>query len=550
MIKGIFSNLTSGSRKKDNIEQIGDNIFIFNLTLFNGTAEVGIKFSAVEDLQIVDDLRFFYVYGTLTINYNNDVLEAFESLGSSIGTGSSNTAAYQFRGDGRDILKIDIMPQIKEQKCLQVYASESERKKFNIKHECCIYKYEDITSSKGNKQRKFYFWDRDYQILNDVTIDYSTGDKTSSGTGASPKGGSASTGAGAAAAASNPATRSTTKNTPQADKKVSNSNTENSVPTSQAMEDILNKALVQTSGRKFVKGMWDTGESKIMYYSTSSNKAVQDLAYVLSLHISDKSNNNLPCLLKKERYTDKYDLKPLNKYYSGGSGLSIGTLLNANDQEDFYIGKIDPSSSGLQRGSMGGSRGGKMNISDYNLIDDYTFTKISAKDLQRYLATSIVHSNDPRGFFTSDFKENNFQSATKLYEKTYLKSGNYSTGSSTNTPVNTLRKTHKTINHDYIPDNVSKEQRKSYGVNKGMLNLFFKNTSISFKARGNTMRQTGKFFTINRMDGNISTSYDNTVLGKYMTTYVIHQFGKGGYNNTIHGVKPYVERKQNFTEEV
>jgi hypothetical protein len=60
---------------------------------------------------------------------------------------------------------------------LQVYASESEKKAYCIKHTCSIYKYEDITKGKGIKQRKFYFWDRDYQVLNEVNIDYSTCDK-------------------------------------------------------------------------------------------------------------------------------------------------------------------------------------------------------------------------------------------------------------------------------------------------------------------------------------------------------------------------------------
>jgi len=80
--------------------------------------------------------------------------------------------------------------------------------------------------------------------------------------------------------------------------------------------------------------------------------------------------------------------------------------------------------------------------------------------------------------------------------------------------------------------------------------LFFKNTSIQFKIRGNTIRQTGKFFTVNRTDSNTSDSHDNTVLGKYMITYVSHEFKSGNYETTVLGVKPYSNEKPNFVDTI
>jgi hypothetical protein len=80
--------------------------------------------------------------------------------------------------------------------------------------------------------------------------------------------------------------------------------------------------------------------------------------------------------------------------------------------------------------------------------------------------------------------------------------------------------------------------------------LFFKNTSIQFRIRGNTLRQTGKFFTINRTDSNVSQNYDNTVLGNYLITYVSHEFKKGTYETTLLGVKPYSAEKTNFAETI
>lgn len=525
MISSLFNNITKSPSNRDNVEQIGDNLYSFNLNLFNGSSRVGIKFGAVEDLQIVDDLRYFYVYGTLIINYNNDILEAFESFGNTTSFGKNDTASYQFRGDGRDILEIDIMPQIKEERCLKVYASEGERKKYNIKHTCVIYKYEDITTGRGQKQRKFYFWDQDFQILNEVNINFSTADK-------------------------NKDKKSTVKSG-ESTVEVSKSNTDNSMYTGDAIKEVLKIGLETSAKFKISFGKWEQGQSKILYYSPSNNKAINDITYLLSFHISDTRNNNLPSLLKKERYTDKYNLIPINDYYRGGSGVGLASFFDTKTIEDFYIGKIDPSSSGLGKGipKTLNFSSNKANISDYNLIEDYSFVKINAKDLQKYLSTYVVHSNDPRGFFNSDLKQNNFKSAEKVYSETFLKSSSNRQSSSI-LPTNKLRKDNKSLQHTYVPESMDKFQRKSFGVNKGMLNLFFKNSSITFKARGNTIRQTGKFFTINRADSNISNSYDNTILGKYLITYIIHQFKMGSYYNTIHGVKPYTNDKTKFVEAI
>lgn len=527
MISNLLNNFSSSGKK--NVESIGDNIFIFEVALNNGSSKVGIKFSAIDELNIVDDLRYFYVYGTLTINYNNDVLEAMESFGGSQSP-KLGSKPYSFRGDGRDILEIEIMPQLKEQKCLEVYASESEKRKYCIKHTCSVYKYEDITKGKGIKQRKLYFWDRDYQLLNEINIDYSTCDKV----------------------------KNKKQYVEQNGKKVevAKSNTDCSILTSEALDQVLKKSLSEIGKIKYTKGNWDKGEAKIIYNSISNNKAIDDVKYLLEYHVSDTKNLNMPCLLKKERYTDKYNLIPINQYYKGSSGTSLTSLLGNNSVgssvvEDFYIGKIDSATSGLTRTNSGLFNFGnsKANISDYNLINDYKFNRIDATDLQKYMKTTIVHSNDPRGFFNSDIKQNNIKSIEKTYNEVFVTGGSSSGKSAaTGLPSNSIRKENRNVNHHFVPYSLSLNQRKNFGINKNMLNLFFKNTSITFKARGNTIRQAGKFFTINRADNNVSNSYDNNLLGKYLITYIRHEFKTGSYNNTIHGVKPYTQQKQSFAE--
>jgi hypothetical protein len=543
MIEGIFNNLipnislggnnsNSAGTTQDNIEQIGDNVFKFNVFLNNGTSKVGLKFSAIEEFNIIDDLRYFYVYGTLTFNYNEDALESFESLKTGLGGNSKDSEPYQFRGDGRDLLEIDIMPQLKEEQCLEVYATENDKKKYNIKHICSIYKYEDITSGKGEKKRKLYFWDRDYQILNELNINYSTADKTKNTLSFFNAG---------------------SQNVP-----ISKSNTDTSLNTGDIIEGILQKSLVEISSLTFKKGPWDKGFSKINYYSPSTSRAIDDLNYILKYHTSDQSNSFMPCILKKERYTDKYNLIPINKYFKGSVGFNLlgsGMTLGAGPDviEDFVIGKLemgDSDSSPLSRGLRGGS--GKINLSDYNLIEDYTFVRVDANDLQKYMTTYMVHGNDPRGFFNSNLKDNTFKNSSKVYEEVFVKNNVGGPGNSptSNLPKNKLREKYHNVNHVLVPYALDDKQAKNFGINTGLKNMFFKNSSIEFKARGNTLRQTGKFFTVNRTDSNVSESYDNTVLGKYMITYIRHEFKSGSYDNLILGVKPYSYKAPNFRDSI
>ena len=285
------------------------------------------------------------------------------------------------------------------------------------------------------------------------------------------------------------------------------------------------------------------------------NKAVNDLNYALTYHVSDNNNFNLPCILKKERYTEKYNLTPINKFYKGGLSLTSvlgGNLLSPGPEviDDFIIGKVDPSPTDI---SVPLSRGlNEIIPTDYNVIDDYTFTKISADELQSYMAPHVVHGLDPRGFFLGSMKSGNFKSINEVYDKAMVKANSSNQGKpvSSNLASNKLREEYKNVNHMYVPYAMDESQTKSFGANRSMLNLFFKNTSISFRVRGNTIRQTGKFFTINRTDSNVSKSHDNTILGKYMITYLRHEFKNGKYENMILGTKPYSYNKPQFNEAV
>jgi hypothetical protein len=527
----LIGNLFQTNIGRDNIETINGNNFIYNVHLFNGTSKVGIKFAATDNLTIVDDLKYFYSYGTMTFNYNNDILEAFEGLGESE-TGGSNSKfePYVFRGDGRDLLLVEIMPQLKDTECLEFSPSEGEKEKYMIKHTFSVYHFEDITDSLGMKRRTLYFWDRDFQLLNNINVDFSSKDMLPSN--------------------SQPNLlflNNTNVN-------VNQSTTNNGVYTGEAIKGLLDLALKQQYQVNVKYGRWDEGATKITYTSPSQFKAIDDLDYLITYHVSTDENFNLPSLLKKQRYTEKYQLIPLNKFFTEnlffGSSILNSLFGGMKQTEDFFIGKINTGDTdlfGASNSILGGT--GNKTITDYNLIDSYNFTKISATELQKYFTTYAVHTNDPRGYFSADLKSNSYDKVKQMYNDVFVKNmGGRGGGAFSNAPDNQIREESKNSNHVFVPYSLEEKQRKAFGINRSMLNLFFKNTSIQFNVRGNTLRQTGNFFTINRRDSAIMPTHDSNVLGQYITTYLRHEFKTGTYTNTILGMRPYSVEDNKFAK--
>jgi hypothetical protein len=507
----------------DNFENINGNNHIFNIVLNNGTTKVGIKFAAIDELVIIDDLRYFYAYGKMTFTYNNDALEAYEQTNVEPGAPKTSEKPYIFRGDGRDFLEVEIMPQMRDSECLEPGATESDREKYCIKHEFSIYHYDDDTDGTGFKRRTLYFWDKDFQYLNNCGTDFSTSQLVQE-------------------------TNRETINVNSAEVNIKGSTQNNSVYTGDAIKGVLELSLRDTCGIEVKFGDWDQGGSKINYTTPAQYKAIDDLDFLLTYHVSDDGNDNLPCILKKQRYTDKYQLWPISFYYDESKQKSssiLEGLLGGSKTEDFYIGKLNTGEGDLFNSSTNGGV-----ATEYTVIDNYNFTKISSEELQKYFTSYAVHTNDPRGSFKVDLQPNNYEQISEKYNKIFVKSNKATTGGApvTNLPDNTLRQEHKFSQHVFVPYALEEKQRKSFGINRTMLNLFYKNTCITFNARGNTARQSGKLITINRRNNDIQPTHDGNILGQYLVTYLRHEFKGGTYSNIIQGTKPYTTVDPQFAK--
>lgn len=552
-LKSVLSNFIRGDEggASGNVVQIGDNNYIFDVFLYNGETKTGITYASIEEFKIVDDLRYFFSYGYLVFNDSQDVIESFNGI-----DGASKVKPYNFRGDGRDYLQVEIMPQIKQEDTCVNSVSEQDREEFCLKYTFSIYKIEEeMTEDRGVKYKRLYFWDVDYQLLNEIDSHFSSSevpvkDSIFDGATETPQNGTSTL---------------SDKNT--AEKKLKNTDSFQRY-TGDIIKALLDKCLNKiTKGGFKASSEWDKGGSLLEYHTNAGYKAIDDLQYLIEYHVSEKGYDYVPCILKKTRYTEEYTFIPITVYLQNsifkGSGGGLGAIASGlaglvgmgggrSLSEDFYLSKQDTAGSGLGSLLNFGSTNSpnSFNAVNYNIIENYSFLKADADIVQKDISTHFVHSYDPNGFFTCSIKSNNFKNSTNSIFKDNVKNLSDSPNSQMYDilPKNQLREENKNVQHVYTSGlGTGQEfQKLNSGRNKALIASIFKNTAIYFRVKGLTRRKSGTFFNVNRTDNQLSNEHDKNLLGKYFTTMVIHEFKKGMYYNHIYGTKSSSSEKQNF----
>jgi len=551
--KSVISNFIRGDEggSSGNVVQIGDNNYIFDVYLHNGETKMGITYATIEELKIVDDLRYFFSYGYMVFNDSQDTIESFEGV-----DGTSKVKPYSFRGDGRDYLQVEIMPQIKQDDTCVNNVSEMDREEFCLKYTFSIYKIEEeMMEDRGVKYKRLYFWDADYQILNEIDSHFSSTEvplkDTATNTTQTGEVGSSTL---------------STKTT--AEKKVKNTDDFKRY-TGDIIKALLDKSLNKITKTSLFKASseWDKGGTLLEYHTNAGYKAIDDLEYLLQYHVSDKSYDYVPCILKKTRYKEEYTLIPITVYLQNttfkGSGGVLGGIASGfasliglgggrSLSEDFYIGKQDSEGSGIGSVLNFGSPNSQnsFNAINYNIIENYSFLKADADIVQKDISTHFVHSYDPNGFFTCSIKSNNFKNSTKSIYNDNVKNLSNSPNSQMYDilPKNQLREDNKNVQHVYTSGlGIGQQfQKLNFGRNKALMASIFKNSAIYFRVKGLTRRKSGTFFNINRRDNQLANEHDKNLLGKYFTTMVIHEFKRGMYYNHMYGTKSTSSEKQNF----
>lgn len=518
----IIENLSLGPR--NNRVQIQDNYYDFNVSLINSDGNItGIRHSAIVDLSFIEDMRYFYNFGFLIMDNTMDVLESAESISSGLdGAPQKVFKPFSFRNDGRDMLAINIKPQINYENADIGENKGNKNNSFALQGVFSVYETEDIiTDNKNQKFLKMYFRDASYQLLREKDSYYNSGKVAGQ-------------------------LQSNTGGTTERGGKKLISNTERSVPTGIILRTILQQALASdTKLSQSFSSDWDQGSEKLFYSTPAGYKAIDDINYILKLHVSDAQNNYCPAILRHER-SGVWTFKPLSKiagssYIKGTSNL--GDLGGPGTIENFTI--VRPSiGQGDNMNTPNRSPGFSPfanTFGDYSYAENFQSSGMNVDDAQHGMVTTMVHNYDfGQGQFNIDQKQNSTEAIGKTGGSLFVNNQKGITGKSPagNLTNNLMRSENKNVKHEYNAS-TSQNTRLSSGRNQAMLLQFFNNSAISFRARGKTDRTVGKYITVKRSDSANDSPFDNKLQGSYCIVRIEHSFVNRQYVNEIIAVKNY-----------
>lgn len=544
------AKLDSGTTANQKYNELNYKVQLYldnsgNFQNSGSTNRYNINPSAVLDLSIVDTVNDWIADGSITIMYLPEDVDPkqYSSSGQPTPTaiGARENAqtlkSYQFRADGFDLLRVMMVPVTNSESEIQVNENDT---KWVLSYLFSIFDVEDVTPVIPNlaghlstymKCIKMRFHDVRYQILKTTNLEYSTA--------LSPE------------AVVDPSLANGYNGEGQPGRVL---------PTGVAMLEVFNKALDGTtldggSGDPIFAVQrdehWDEGKANIFYTSPANWHADDDIQYLLAQHVSKTATlangaDDL-CVLHTDRPPSINDLEPirltpLSEFFKkAGSGENSPGELQL---EHFFVTAQTNARKSPSRGShkapMGGASSDRdIKTSKYGQILSYSFVDMAAEINSSMFVTKPVYSVDfATRTFNIEFKNNDVESARQSIGKSYIDKL-YKQGNGENLFLTTLHNSKKSVNvfPTFSLNGDNKIARQRNGILDLIYTGLFQNACICFKTYGLTLRQSGTFIGIDRIDGADDNDYNNKLYGQWFVVKVDHQFEAGLYMNVIWAVK-------------
>lgn len=500
-------------------EHLDDRVFKFQVYFWNNDGRlIRIPKSTIQELVINDNILNWYHTGTMTFSNPKSVFERASKK--YIDEQEIDVLPYRFRNDGRDYIYIEIDIPVEDNMLSNTSLNDET---FTLRLLCSVYDTDDIPGNTPDKQmKKVYFWDYRQQLMSERNMMWSTcyAVKRQRYT--------------------NPAKSLYLVN-----------DDDRTVYTGDAIKDLITECLKSESTIPEFEDDFSIGGELMFYTSPANAKAADDLEYLLDHHVHD-SKNAEPCLLRCDRFTQKWSLLPISEYfnrsYNPDNSLP-GSLL----KERFFIGdestSSDVSKNELRTPDV--SFAGNNFWFDSNIINSYEFSEIDARDASEYINTTAVHMYDSgKKQFNIHVEQSDIEAVREYIEQNVLKNTLSSEQGLQSTIVLNKNKTeNKIMQHLYDITSTSVRDSRT-GRNKTMMASMLIGNTINFNIKGMTSRQAGKFISVDRDGGFNDNEYDDKILGLYMTTNVTHTITNNGYTNNITAIKPYLYKKTDFNEDI
>ncbi len=528
--------ITNRENKDSNFTKFNYQTYVVHLYLCNQDNIVELGWTNVKSLIIEEDIFKWYATGSLVFGDQYGVLQKppMEMTGNS---DKQQVKPYKFRGDGKDILIVDIWPSTHEANGQPTdESSKTDFKKWEhwlLHYRFAVYDVEDVSSNDNDfKSYKLYFWEEPYQKLLDQNMEWSTAKSKF------------------------------------IDKKglkipvYRMSDEDRSLKTGQALIDLL-----QTAGlEQHFEGddpdapdNFDMGDENntIFYTSPSQNTVIDDLDYIVDRHVSEKEQDL--CLLQMERSKEEegepktFSFKPFISYCekAGKSAQDPG-----EDQiEHFFFYEPGPENADktqikTPKAPMGDKDDRDFKATHFNIIYTFKYVEMSGLDsAAMWKARPMYHFCKGKKQFVFDFWDHKPSVAKQHMVDNYL-SQLYSKNSKDVLIHSNQAKIEATNCSPTYTNIHSLNGRKAHGRNRLLETGIQLNSCISFGAAGLTIRQPGKFIGIDKMHNDQDNDYDNRLCGQWFLTKVTHMFAVGDYITHMTAVKIHnFETKTQLSEE-
>lgn len=520
--------------------KINNNYYIFKVAIIaaagDQTRTQDIKPSAIKTLQIEDTLTNFYHQGFIVIDNSFDIIErdtpdlnphinpTYYNYGERSAT--DQDAGFLFRGEARDILRIEIMPQL-DGTNYSGMGSEDGQRLFRMTYDFAIYNSEEIPGDQPDqKHKKLYFWDLYYQLMLEKNVPFST-----------------------ATIASLTGTQNATE-------------IEQGIETGLVLKEFLKATFPPDSGypaqfsttitgatnideltqqeQDYANEDWDIGATKLFFSTPANYKAIDCIEYITSRHVSNANSNYDQCFLHLERHPRHFTFRSLKQHFDRAYNPQNDT------GGDYYLETVKLGGYTNEDARMAPETyftpARELYLERIGTIKSFSFDNMAGLYSQNKLVPHLVHSYDNQNKqFNIDIERNGIEEAMKTYQKNYVNNMN----SSSNQPAfpnfapGQLRYTNKNVKHVFSVVGQDPDQRLAFGKNKFLYASVFTNNLMSFRLPGSTHRQAGFFIGIDRDGATPVSKFDNKLLGIYLIIDVKHIFNGNEYYNELYCIKTY-----------
>lgn len=492
---------------------IDNEKYQFKVTLFNPEGDnIVLNKSAVLELKLRDNIFMPWVKGTIILDNTDDALERFKSNPTDLEFFQSNSlvTGYSFRGDGRDFLKIEIIP-IDSRSEDYEENSEAYNAAFGLRYIFTL-DNEKHLSVKDTPAKEFQIVDYDLEIFRERKSFFSSSDILTLDV---------------------------------AD--ISQlSNKEREIETGKCLKHLIQTSLndpksifTKEGTEEDITPFFESGLSKIFYSAPGVGTSYNDLMYILKRHVSSSNANDFS-FLKKLNGTGEYTLESASKIFSlaydksrdyGGSRFAEELNITGQSREEENI---------IEKNSKSPSH--SLKFGEKSDIISYSFFNTSSKMYKEKIKSRIVNSYDFKNKkFNIKSSENNIISAREKFSTNFV---NVLKGKDDapypNLPLTIMQTDNFSYENEFSEygDNINIE--KAYGVNKIMQNALVTNIGAEILIKGQLSRKSGSFISIERSGDYIDNKFDNKFLGIYFILEVQHEFiNDTEYYNKLILVKTY-----------